>query len=295
MNKKSIFCLLFLIILSCTSLCGIDYYSPNNIYRFAEYLYNSEDYLRAAGEYQRYLFSTYPKVSSDSILYKIGLCYQLGGNIKKAINYYERIIRDFSRSNFSERVKYQIAYTYFEMGEYGKSVQYIEDNIESLISVENQIKISQLLGINYLYEKEWKTAHYHFEKLLSISDDSLTVKLNKFAIDGEHLPYKSKLLDGVMSAMIPGTGKIYANRPLDGIYSIIVIGLTGWQTYNGFHKDGMHSTKGWIYGMLSGIFYLGNIYGSAVAVKIYNKKIEDNLLQQINIELSGWNRVTYTN
>ncbi len=269
------------------SWCIVDYNSPENIFRFAEYLYVNKDYLRAAGEYQRYLFTISEKglSLSDTLLFRIGLCYQFGGDTDKAIDYYERVIKDFPKSNFSARAKYQIANTYFQMGKYNESTQYIKDNIESLTSVESQIKMNQLLGVSYLYQRKWKIAHHHFEKLLSTSDDSLTAKLNRFAIKGERLPYKSGILAGVMSAVIPGTGKIYANRLTDGLYSLIVIGLTGWQTYNGFHKDGIHSTKGWIYGTLSSIFYLGNIYGSAVAVKIYNKKIEDDLLQQINIEL----------
>lgn len=288
MNTKSIFSLLFLIILTCTSLSGIDYYSPENIYRFAEYLYNNGDYLRAAGEYQRYLFTiSENRLSlSDTLLFRIGLCYQFGGDTQKAIDYYDMIIRDSPKSNFSNRAQYQIAYTYFEMGKYKESVHYIEDNIESLSLTETHLKMNRLLGVNCLYQRKWKAAHYHFKKLLSNSGDSLTAKLNKFAIKGEHLPYKSKIFAGLMSATIPGTGKVYANRLTDGLYSLIVIGLTGWQAYNGFHKDGIRSTKGWIYGSLCGIFYLGNIYGSTVVVKIYNKKIEDNLLMQINIELN---------
>lgn len=268
-----------------TSLCISDYYSPENIFRFAEYLYENGNYLRAVGEYQRYLFSNSENMSSDTLLFRIGLCYQLGGDTKKAIEYYEMIIRDFPKSYFSEKAKYQIAYTYFEMGKYKESVHYIEDNIESLSLTETHLKMNRLLGVNCLYQRKWETAHNHFEKLLSNPDDSLTAKLNKFAIKGEHLPYKSKIFAGLMSATIPGTGKIYANRLTDGLYSLIIIGLTGWQAYNGFHKDGVRSTKGWIYGTLGSIFYLGNIYGSVVAVKIYNKKIEDNLLHQINIEL----------
>ena len=268
-----------------TSLCISDYYSPENIFRFAEYLYENGNYLRAVGEYQRYLFSNSENMSSDTLLFRIGLCYQLGGDTKKAIEYYEMIIRDFPKSYFSEKAKYQIAYTYFEMGKYKESVHYIEDNIESLSLTETHLKMNRLLGVNCLYQRKWETAHNHFEELLSNPDDSLTAKLNKFAIKGEHLPYKSKIFAGLMSATIPGTGKIYANRLTDGLYSLIIIGLTGWQAYNGFHKDGVRSTKGWIYGTLGSIFYLGNIYGSVVAVKIYNKKIEDNLLHQINIEL----------
>ena len=34
----------------------LDYYSPENVHKFADFLYEQGDYLRAAGEYQRYLF-----------------------------------------------------------------------------------------------------------------------------------------------------------------------------------------------------------------------------------------------
>ena len=33
-----------------------DYYSPENVRKFADFLYEQGDYLRAIGEYQRYLF-----------------------------------------------------------------------------------------------------------------------------------------------------------------------------------------------------------------------------------------------
>ena len=36
----------------------IDYYTPENVRKFADFLYEQGDYLRAAGEYQRYLFSS---------------------------------------------------------------------------------------------------------------------------------------------------------------------------------------------------------------------------------------------
>ncbi|MEJ2567876.1 MAG: hypothetical protein P8Z50_03225 [candidate division WOR-3 bacterium] len=54
----------------------------------------------------------------------------------------------------------------------------------------------------------------------------------------------------------------------------MTVGITGWQAYEGFKADGVHSVKGWIFGVVGGIFYLGNIYGSVVAADIYNEEQE---------------------
>jgi TM2 domain-containing membrane protein YozV len=88
------------------------------------------------------------------------------------------------------------------------------------------------------------------------------------------------MLAGTLSAIIPGTGRIYAGRLTDGLYSLLVIGTTGWQAYEGFQDDGVRSTRGWIYGAVCGFFYLGNVYGSVVAVKIHNDRLELNLLRE---------------
>ena len=273
-----------------TSLwCQVKYYSPENIYRFAEYLYENGDYLRAAGEFQRYFFSINSPNFSDSLLYKIGLCYQLGGKPDKSISYYQRIINNYTKGGFYDRAHYQIAYTHFELKEYNQSISYIKNKINDLSSENGRLIMNQLLGVDYLYQRRWETAHHHFSSLLLGVDnsppDSLTSILKNFAIEGLRLHYKSEVLAGLMSAVIPGTGKVYADRVTDGLYSLFIIGLASWQAFDGFSKDGTRSPKGWIYGSLGTVFYLGNIYGSVVAVKIHNERIEDNFLNKIEIDL----------
>jgi len=267
-----------------------DYYTPENIHRFADWLYHQGDYLRAAGEYQRYLFSANLSVFPDSLLYKIGLCYQLGDMPKRAKIYYQRIIDHHSQSELSDRAQYQIARIYFDLGKYDESISYIETKVRRLAFPQMRLRMNLLLGCNYLFQKRWKLAHHHLASLLSSHKnsqlDSLIIGLNDFALQGERLPYKSGTLAGLLSTTIPGMGKLYVGRFTDGLYSFILVGLTGWQAYEGFHRDGTHSSKGWIYGSLGAIFYLGNIYGSVVAAKIHNEKVEDNLLQKIRVQLN---------
>lgn len=263
----------------------INYYSQKNVYLFAENLYQEGDYLRAAGEFQRYMFAH--NAQCDSILYKIGLCYELSNEPEIALKYYNKIIDNYPNSKLLDAAHYQIAHTYFSLGKYNESINYINESIRKISLPTSKFKMGLLLGINYLYKREWKTANKQFSSLLNnyTYDGSTVSTLNSLSLKGMQLKYKNRTCAGVLSAIIPGTGKMYTGRFQDGLYSFFVVGLTAWQAYDGFNEKGARSIKGWIYGTLGATFYLGNIYGSVVSVKIHNKKLEDNLINQIDINL----------
>lgn len=272
-----------------SSRSQVNYYAPKNIHSFANYLYQTGDYLRAAAEYQRYFFSSHSDSLSDSLLYRIGQCYQLGGKSDIAINFYHCFLINYPQSKLREQTHYQIARTYFQTGKYDDSIEYIRHNSWALTSDDVRMRMDQLLGINFLYQRHWHTAHHFFSSLLLKTNldkvDSTTISLNNSAIEGTELNYKSGMVAGLLSAGVPGTGKIYAGRYEDGLFSLLMIGLYCWQAFDGFNRNGKNSVKGWIYGTLGAIFYLGNIYGSIVAVKIHNEKIEENFLHKLELEL----------
>ena len=86
------------------------------------------------------------------------------------------------------------------------------------------------------------------------------------------MKYKSRFLAGSLSAIIPGMGKVYSGRWKDGIISLLFVAGTGYQAYRAFNDKGIESVYGWIMGSLSLGFYIGNIYGSAKAARLYNTK-----------------------
>ena len=90
MNITRIHKFLLVIWLSITPLLSfasaeepIEYYAPENVLKFADFLYEQGDYLRAAGEYQRYLF--YKPQDTEQIHYKIAVSYRFGGKTEQAI------------------------------------------------------------------------------------------------------------------------------------------------------------------------------------------------------------------
>ena len=265
-----------------------NYFKPENMLRFAEHLYEEGDYIRAAAEFQRYLyyFDMLPP-ESDLIFYKIGLCYRLGEDLKKSIEYFQKIIDNYPQSNYLNDSFYQIGYSYFFLGKYRESISFLNDNLPHIRSNPKMLKMKQLIGLNYIYQKQWSKATDFFYSLKNNEkSDSFTASLMSFAEQGQQLPRKSAFLAGLLSAFVPGAGKMYCHRTTDGLFSLLTIGLTGWQAYEGFRKDGVNSVKGWIYGTISAFFYLGNIYGSVVAVNIYNQQLEDKLLSKVGVTIN---------
>jgi len=111
-----------------------------------------------------------------------------------------------------------------------------------------------------------------------------------FAEKGLYLERKSELLAGLSSAVIPGAGKAYCGHSTDALFSFIMVGLMGWQAYENFREDGIGSVRGWIYGTIGGVFYLGNIYGSIAAAKIYNEQQENKLLDKLKFSINVYIR-----
>ncbi|MEE3193632.1 MAG: tetratricopeptide repeat protein, partial [Candidatus Poribacteria bacterium] len=132
------FVTLFLVLASEVSADSIDYNNPQNIRKFADYLYGQGDYLPAIGEYQRYLF-TKPK-DDNQVWYRIGLSYRATGQIDKALNAFNWILKKQPSSQLANTVYYQVAYSYFLTNEYEKAIEFLTKT--------NEPKSRQLIGIN---------------------------------------------------------------------------------------------------------------------------------------------------
>jgi len=84
---------------------------------------------------------------------------------------------------------------------------------------------------------------------------------------------KSPALAALMSAVIPGSGKVYSERWGDAVISLLFVGSNAWASYRAFNKKGVKSVIGWIFGTLAFSFYSSNIWGSAQAAKSYNSEV----------------------
>lgn len=259
----------------------VDYYQPENIRKFADYLYAQGDYLRAAGEYQRYLFSRPTALGSDA-LRRIADSYRLGGQPDRAVQFLET-------QPDSNVTRYELGATYFLMKQYDESIRFLKESQDLFQGGEYHGKSQMLIGMNKLMQKRWESAIQQFDQLdLSGLPDTVGHRASmyrKYAGDGANLPAKNPLLAGFLSTVLPGSGRVYVGRPNEAMLTVFLLGVLGWVTYDGFSDNGVSSRKGWTFGALGGIFYLGNIYGSVVVAQTHNRRREAAFLATIPLEI----------
>jgi hypothetical protein len=133
-----------------------------------------------------------------------------------------------------------------------------------------------------MMEKNWSKAR------LALNNSSAPVEspetrepLDGLIQEAGNLRYRSPIASGMLSVVIPGLGKVYAGRLYDALYSTMVIALSTWLAYDGFRDDGRHSIKGWVFSGASAFFYLGNVYGSVLAARSFNRGQDNELRRKI--------------
>ncbi|MCK4596422.1 tetratricopeptide repeat protein, partial [bacterium] len=101
------------------------------------------------------------------------------------------------------------------------------------------------------------------------------------AIRGSHLPQRSPALAALFSTIVPGSGKWYAGRSTDGLYSLLLVGSSAAIASNYAQDD--QWTKAGLFGALGMFFHIGNIYGSAVEAERFNHSKRQFFLHDLSV------------
>jgi hypothetical protein len=250
-------------------------FSPNNRKIFGDYLFCNRDYLRAIDEYNAVLYN----LSNDTLQYKIGLSYFFMGRYFDAERNYKKL---FASSFFSEEAKLEYFRSLFYLGDY--------DNFRNEIFVKKNFpltysnELNRLKAYSYLMDD---SALPPESEMLSRFDDTDRKKIIEFYSWKQNPPYKSPTKAAIMSAIIPGLGKVYAGEIGDGITAFLFTGLFTYLAIDKFEKD--QNTSAWLFTALAAFFYGGNIYGSAAAVQNYNASIKFNFDNEVKLYLNKRN------
>lgn len=225
--------------------------NEDQLYRFAKFLKNEKEYKFATEEFERLNFLYPNKINYvKELLY----CARLNGD-------FDRIALKFKIDNHTSR---DIIF------EYALGLVGAEKRVEAV----RLLKQSGIQNDSSFTEKVLKVI-YAIDLLdgKKVDDNYLLSDNELRSLTAEYvtLPSKSTFKAGLLSSMIPGSGRVYTKDWKNGILGFLFIAGTGWQSYSRFKKSGISSAGGWIYGGLSFGFYLGNIYGSVVSARKYNQ------------------------
>ena len=256
-----------------------DFSSPINIKKFADFLFCDRDYLRAALEYERLISSEV----KDTLLFKIALSYSIIGDYPSAIKYFGNIP---SPSTYVNAAKLELIKTYYLMNDYYGVRSFYNDTLIEEIN-KYQLEGNKLFNFSYLFTKDELPSKEKFLIPFNLSEKD---EVSEYYDWKQDPPYKSSTIAGIMSALIPGSGKIYAGEIGDGIVAFITTTVFSFIAYDNF-KAG-HNTRGWVWAGVAALFYAGNIYGSVAAAQVHNAKITFEFNDGLNVFLQKNNYYT---
>lgn len=268
MKKKL---LILLLLFKFIEISAQDLYDFENTKKFAEYLAKSGQFDLATREFERLVFMV---PQNDTLKTSLLSMYRRSGNFDEAIIRGKQLYPEIYNMSASSAV------------EYGRILLLKSNFKEAKTFWESNTNISSpdkiiLSATSDILQDNYKSANELLQSLKP-EEHKLAIDYKKLATQAVAIKRKSPALAGVMSAIIPGTGRVYTKDWKDGIVSFFFVSTMAFQSYRGFVKSGVKSTRGWVYGGVGLGFYLGNIYGSVVSAKGYNKKSHQGIRNKID-------------
>jgi TM2 domain-containing membrane protein YozV len=236
-------------------------HTKENIIKFADHLFCEKDYLRSANEYLR----IEEALRAEGINFKIALSLSAIGDYSTAKNIFGHIKES---SDYYCWSKPEIMKIFFLEEKYSELRKYYSVN-NNLSLLQSELPESKLYFISYLKDNENIPTLQDFTRPFNSDEREEVNFLYRMKADP---PSKSPITASILSALIPGAGKIYTGEISDGIVALITTGLFTFLAYDNFQAN--HNFRAWLFTGLATMFYAGNIYGSYSSAQLYNARIQ---------------------
>lgn len=249
------------------------------IYKFANVLFESQEFYRAITEYRRFIEYFPDDYRINEAYVRIAESYFYGERYMETISWSQKMIQATIQPEFLVRARILTGDSYLKLGNYRSAMK----NYSAVLKLDeidrHYLDLSHMkLGLCLLHEEDWEDASTEFAKVNTNSSYFERSQLfSKRALQGRSLKRKSRSLAGLLS-VIPGLGYVYTGKYQTGIASFVVNGLLIWGTYESFSKG--NKGIGFVLGFFGFGFYSGNIYGSINSAAKYNERQKADFLDE---------------
>ena len=276
-------CIFFLAIIFVSISSCADIFEARQLLSFADSLFSEEDYKNAIHEYKRYLFLYPDSPIAAEVQFRIATCYRNAGDLNAAISTYQSI-NDYQ---LIPKVQLKIAECHLFQEKYPKAVEILKQFVNEYPGHKLAPRAEFLIGASRMEQKNWKLSSHAFRNVLEAYPQStfatVSGNLARSIMRVDNLPSRSPLLSGLMSTVVPGSGQTYSDRFSDGLYALMVITTTTAGTIYYITQERYNIAIP--LGVVSAIFYAGNIYGGVQAAKIFNDQQETQFLNELRLQI----------
>ncbi len=247
---------------------------------FADHLFEQGDYYRAITEYERVIF-LYPELPlARSARLQIAVCYFKGNKLDVAIARFRDLAQSYSGEEVGRKALFLLGEACFQNRDYAEAADVFRKYIATYPGDERIDAARVKLGWSLLRQGKWQEAAEEFRSIPAGS--SLRTQAEWYAAEAEtypDVPKKSPALAGSLSAVLPGAGQLYIDRPGDAAASFLVNGAFLWATVEAFRRG--DDAVGGIFLFFEAGWYTGNIYNAVNGAYKYNRISQQQYLDHI--------------
>lgn len=255
--------------------------------KFIEYLIEKEEFNDAVFLLKKIMMQgNSDKQKSDTLNYLIGWCYY---NLKELDSSAIYLLKVDSNSAFYSKSVFFSALEYAYLHKNDSAEKLLTD-FKTKEEIYDGLVNFEMAGLSLL-KRNYNAFSKHADKFTH-GFYQFAEQEKKMLMHADKLKKhrrKSALVAGLFSAVLPGSGKIYTGKTAQGIATFLQVAFIGLQAAEGYYHKGIKSNQLYIFGGMFTIFYIGNIWGSVLSVKVnqreFENEIDNNILFDLHIPL----------
>lgn len=257
-------------------------------YDFAQSLFAKGQFIKAAAEFDRFVFFFPNDPRVPQARYQAAHAYFKGSRFDDVVSACQTVIG--TSPNAVDTAQFYLLLARARIKQ--------EDFNQALVTLHNLLSIYQDPAIQdearylgawiFIQTAQWPKA---LAWLNAISDQNrngyavepITQKLSAI----NEIPHKHPRLAGFL-AVFPGMGHVYTGRFQDALTAFLLNSLTIWGAYEAFDDD--HPGLGSLLGLVGLNFYVGNIYSAVNTAHQFNRRANEQFIRSLkpyaNLRLS---------
>lgn len=251
-----------------------------NDLRFIEYLVNTGSFKEALYVSEKSFFNEIPAI--DSLNYLKGWSYY---SLKELSSSSLFLLKVSPSSNFYHKSQFFAAYNLAHSGNYQDALAVLEktEQLNPKLQSLSEFEKGGIMILNGDYEGFKQCFGTVNPDQYELSESYEKINELYGNISG-HSP-KSPILAGILSGIIPGSGKYYAGRRGEAVSAFIAVTGLGLVTYENYRKTGPGSFRTIAFGSAFALAYTANIYGAVLTVNILESDYQENAKNSILFHL----------
>lgn len=260
-------------------------YSFKEDYLFSQYLNRQKEYESSIDVLKTQDLKLLTMRQRDSLNQVVGENYYHIQKLDLSSRYYSMITK---RSPFFIESRFFSALDQTNLKNYAQAKSFLRFKTHDPLELELvNFELSSIALLERDYDRFDSLSNYFTKEYYQFSKQEENLKLYREKL--LKIQNRSPFVGGLLSAIIPGMGKVYAGKWKQGLVSFFSVTIIGLQAAEGFRKGGYDDWRFIAFGGLTTIFYVGNIWGSVLSVKISkqekNNSIDNKILFDLHIPL----------